>query len=519
VRHNTNLIHDAMVKKAVTLFIFFVMFFFGCAPEDKIPLTFTPIDLDLFSEKLKGFNLLGKFDVNWSDYGFSEEEFIILQDLGFNFVRLPLDYRTYTQTGNWDVFLEDQIAEIDRAIEWGRKYGVHVCINLHRAPGYCVNQSTLPANQDLDLWTDAKAQEAFVNHWAYFSTRYKDVPYDELSFNLVNEPGDMDENTYVNVMQKAINKIQSINPDRVIFVDGLNYSREIMLSLKNAKNIIQAIHVYDPFTLTHYKASWVAGSDTWPVPVWPMTDISQFLYGPWKNEYQSSLVLEGDFLKDTEITINVQQVSIQSTLQINLDDAEIFNKAFICGPDPGEDWIEIVPTQWGYQNISKKDYSVVLPVDGTRLKITNTDGDWMTINKITIKSGTGELVIIPGNTSWGSRQDTYKITSEGKITDVNGNPVVALSNLTNSLEIARAENIPVMIQEFGVYNQTPHDVTLAYLTDVVSVFNKNKVGYAMWNLIGSMGNINSDRVDCTYEQYRGKLLDSEMTTILHSTGN
>ncbi len=507
-----------MVKRAVKLFIFSAIFFFGCAPEDEQPITFTPIDLDLFSENLKGFNLLGKFDVNWSNYGFSEEEYIILQDLGFNFVRLPLDYRTYTQPGNWDVFLKDKIAEIDKAIEWGKKYGVHVCISLHRAPGYCVNQSSLPANQDLDLWTDATAQEAFVNHWAYFAIRYKDVPYNELSFNLVNEPGDMDENTYVNVMQKAIDKIQSINPDRVIFVDGLNYSREIMLSLKNAKNIIQVIHVYDPFTLTHYKASWVQGSDTWPVPVWPMTDISHYLYGPWKNEYHSSLVLEGDFLKDTEITINVQQVSIQSTLQIKLDDAEIFNKAFICGPDLGEEWTEILLTQWGYQNISRKDYSVVLPFDGTRLTITNKDGDWMTYNQITIKSGTGELVIIPANTTWGSRQGTYKITSEGKITDVNGNPVVALSNLTNCLEIARSENIPVMIQEFGVYNQTPHDVTIAYLTDVVSVFNKNKVGYAMWNLIGSMGIINSDRTDCTYEQYRGKLLDREMTTILQSTG-
>jgi endoglucanase len=74
-----------------------------------------------------------------------------------------------------------------------------------------------------------------------------------------------------------------------------------------------------------------------------------------------------------------------------------------------------------------------------------------------------------------------------------------------------------MIQEFGVYNQTPHQVTLDYLTDVVSVLNKNNVGYAMWNMIGSMGIINSGRADCTYEQYRGKQIDREMTTILQST--
>ena len=40
--------------------------------------------------------------------------------------------------------------------------------------------------------------------------------------------------------------------------------------------------------------------------------------------------------------------------------------------------------------------------------------------------------------------------------------------LPTTFKTARSEKIPVMIQEFGVYNQTPHDVTLSYLTDVVS---------------------------------------------------
>ena len=108
------------------------------------------------------------------------------------------------------------------------------------------------------------------------------------------------------------------------------------------------------------------------------------------------------------------------------------SKDFLCAADPGEDWTQIISTQWGYQNISGKDYSVTLPSDGTRLTITNTEGDWMTFNKLTISSGTDKVVIIPGNTTWGSMQDTYKITAEGKITDIEGNPVIALGTLTGS---------------------------------------------------------------------------------------
>lgn len=496
------------------IFLLAALTFSGCEHNSDKPLVFTPIDLHDFSQIHKGFNLLGKYDVGWSNNGYQEEEFIILKDLGFNFARLPLDYRTYTLTGNWDIFLEEEISKIDQALAWGQQYGVHICINIHRAPGYCVNPGTVPSNQELDLWTDREAQEAFIKHWAYFAEHYKDISYRDLSFNLLNEPKNMDENTYAEVMQRTIDRIQRINPDRIIFVDGLNYSRQIIPSLKNNKNIIQALHVYDPMTLTHYKASWVEASDTWPLPVWPMADIPVYLYGPWQADYQSSLVLEGNFSKDTKLTINVQQVSNKSTIKIRLDGSEIFSKVFICTSDPGEDWTKILITQWGYQNISGKDYSVVLPSGGTRLTISNTEGDWLSFNRLTFSYGDEETVIIPGNTSWGAKQRTCRLTSEGKVTDEDGNPLVALGSIIANLELARQQNIPVMIQEFGVYNKTPHDVTIGYLKDVVSVFKSKNIGYAMWNMIGSMGIINSKRADCNYEQYRGKSLDRGMTTIL-----
>ncbi len=507
-----------IIQTRVLMVILAIMLFCGCDREEEL-LVFTPIDLDQFSENHKGFNLLGKFDVGWSNNGFTEEEFIIVKDLGFNFVRLPLDYLTYTQQGNWDVFLEEEIAEIDLAVEYGKKYGVHVCINLHRAPGYSVNTSVvLPPNQNVSLWTDASAQKAFVNHWDYFATRYRDIPADQLSFNLINEPGSVDESSYVKVMKMAIDRIQSINPDRIIFVDGLNYARDIMLSLKDRKNIIQALHVYDPFTLTHYKANWVAGSDSWPLPVWPMTDINVYLYGPVKSEYQSPLILEGSFPKDMEVIVNVRQVSVQSKLEIKLDNALIYSKSFVCGFEPGEDWTQIISTQWGYQNISNKDYSVKLPQSGGKISIANTVGDWMTFNKIKLRTATDTLEIIPANTSWAIKQSSYKITTEGRITYMDGNPAVPLGNLIQKLEKARSESIPVMIQEFGVYNKTPYNVTLSYLKDVISVFNNSNVGYAMWNMIGSMGILNSERSDCIYESYRSKSLDRQMTTIMQSTG-
>ena len=476
-------------------------------------------DLKAFCSQQKGFNLLGKFDVSWSNTGFSQKEYSVIHDLGFNFVRLPLDYRTYTLAGNWDSFTESKLVNIDQAVEWGKQYNVHVCINLHRAPGYCVNAvDNLPVNQQLNLWKDSVAQKAFVNHWLMFAKRYKDIPADRLSFNLVNEPSDVEEEVYVSVMNKAIKAIHDITPNRIIFVDGLGYGRGLLLSLKGIPNIAQAIHSYDPFQLTHYKASWVNGSSDWPVPQWPMLSISNFLYGPWKSEFKSPLVIQGDFESGTEIIVNVQQVSIESTLSIKAGSKAVLSKKFVCGPTLGTDFTKIVETQWGYQNISNKDFSVILSEGATTISFENSAGDWMTLNSISIKNGNVMHTFNLSDNTWGRKQGTYKLDENGSLKNTDGSDLLPFKDYRDVVEIATQNNIPIMVQEFGVHNQTPHKVAVDFLADLSAFFRENNLGWALWNLTGSFGILNSSRSDCAYENYEGYYLDQEMLDALTKSG-
>lgn len=475
-------------------------------------------DISAFCSNQKGFNLLGKFDVSWSNSGFTQKEFSTIKDLGFNFVRLPLDYRTYTQAGNWDNFIELQLAKIDQAVQWGAQYNVHVCINLHRAPGYCVNSTTLPVNQQLNLWTDSVAQKAFVKHWEFFANRYKNISADQLSFNLVNEPSNVSEEVYVTVMKKAIDVIHQITPNRVIFVDGLEYGRKVLLSLKDKPNIAQAMHSYDPFQLTHYKADWVSGSSDWPVPQWPMLNISNYLYGPIKSEFKSSLLLQGNFAQGIEITVNVGQVSSESTLRVTAGNKVIYTKKFICGPELGTDFTKIVQTQWGYQNISNKDFSATLTEQASKITFDNVSGDWMTINYITIKQGENSKTYTFSDNTWGKKQETYLVDENGNLKDSNGNDLLPFKDYKSFFDIAKENNIPVMVQEFGVHNKTPHSVAVAFLADLSAFFREQNVGWALWNLTGSFGILNSTRSDCTYETYQGYKLDREMLEALTKPG-
>jgi hypothetical protein len=93
-----------------------------------------------------GFNLLEYFstDPDWMKYFpykndgmFVEDDFRWIRDWGFNWVRLPMDYRFWT-TPDLFTINEKQVEPIDRAIRLGEKYGVHINICLHRAPGLCI---------------------------------------------------------------------------------------------------------------------------------------------------------------------------------------------------------------------------------------------------------------------------------------------------------------------------------------------------------------------------------------------
>ena len=498
------------------LFVFLSIFscFTGTSCQKTAEDTGQVPDLVQFCAERKGFNLLGKFDVSWSNEGFTEKEFSMIHELGFNFVRLPLDYRTYTKTGDWNQFIESEVHEIDQAVEWGIRYDVHVCINLHRAPGFCVNESTLPPNQQLDLWADTVAQNAFVRHWEFFANRYKDIAPDKLSFNLVNEPAGVTEDVYVPIMKRAITAIHDVSPDRIVFVDGLEYGRILIPALKDEPNVAQAMHCYDPFGLTHYRAEWVDGADLWPLPQWPMLWVCTYLYGPWKSEYKSPLVIEASLPQGTEVIVNVRQVSIESTLQIKADNQVILSKKFLCGADTGADFSQVVNTQWGYQNISNKDFSAVTTTAAARLAFENVSGDWMTINSITLKWDSHVATFFLSDDTWGEKQASYSMDAEGTLKAPDGSDLLPFETYRTNFALAKEDSIPLMVQEFGVYNKTPHAVALGFLSDLVRFFDENNAGWALWNFSGSFGILNSDRSDCTYEYFKGYQLDRQMLEIL-----
>lgn len=323
----------------------------------------------------KGFNLTEKTGGGFRRK-FNEQDFEIMTELGFNFARIPMSYWNWSTKEDWFTINEDIIKDIDEVIEFGKQYKIHINLNFHRIPGYCINGRNL---EPFDLFDDTsenmqKALNGAIYHWKYFAQRYKGISNDILTFDLINEPPPMkDETRYIEIIKALVENIREEDPERLIVVDGKDIGRNPVLGVAEM-GLVQSTRGYDPMSVSHYTATWVPKHEfeTFNFPAWPLTG----------------------------------------------DNGKLWDK------------------------------------EALREKLIK---------------------------SW--------------------QPVVE-------------QGIQVHVGEWGCYNKTPHDVALAWMRDLLSLWKEADWGYSMWNLKGDFGILNSGREDVKYEDYKGHKLDRKMLELL-----
>jgi endoglucanase len=245
----------------------------------------------------RGFNLLEKF--NGRNDPFREQDFEWMAEWGFNFVRLPMDYRGWIVDKDWTRFHEPTLKQIDDAVKLGEKHGIHVHLNFHRAPGYTVARP----GEEKSVWSDEEALRVCALHWGTFAKRYRGVPNRLLSFNPFNEPSEVKPEVYRRVMVRIAEAVREHDSSRLIICDGRGYGRIPPAELLDLE-VAAATRGYEPFNLTHYHANWVNGSDKWAEPTYPSTGnnpwnkdtMRERLIAPWKKlEGQGMGVMVGEF--------------------------------------------------------------------------------------------------------------------------------------------------------------------------------------------------------------------------------
>ena len=115
-----------------------------------------------------------------------EDDFARLKELGFDFVRIPIDeVQFWDEEGNklpeaWDL--------LKNALDWSRKYGLRAIVDLHIIRSHyfnAVNEDDKAANT---LFTSDEAQEGLINLWRQLSEFLKDRSNDWVAYEFMNEP-------------------------------------------------------------------------------------------------------------------------------------------------------------------------------------------------------------------------------------------------------------------------------------------------------------------------------------------
>lgn len=232
------------------------------------------------TRRWRGVNLIELFSTSarWAEefpirlgQGIQESDFAALAELGLTFARIPLSYLWFG-TGPYSRSIDpSRFALVDRAVELGRTHGIHVSLNLHRAPGYCVNsRSHFDVPEPGDLFTDASRQALFREYWTLLAQRYADVPPAELSFNLLNEPPRTDDATFDTVFGRTAEAIWQVTPERVVVLEGWDAGvQPPPLVWATHPRVVTSVHVYKPFDVTHHRVPWVEAATA--EPAWPLS--------------------------------------------------------------------------------------------------------------------------------------------------------------------------------------------------------------------------------------------------------
>jgi endoglucanase len=271
----------------------------------------------------RGFNIQGRFGSPGHPYdrpAFDEFDFATMAEWGFDFARLPLSYWVWGSRDDWSVIREEPLTHIDKAVDLGKQHNIHININFHRIPGYCINQREL---EPADVFTGTapqreKALSAAKFHWQAFAKRYKGIPNRRLSFDLINEPPKMRsyegalEERYVEIVNVLVAGIREIDPHRLIFADGMNIGQAPVAGIVPL-GLVQSTRGYQPKAVSHHTANWVPKDEfeTFNAPTWPLKDDQGQL---WDRTYLQ------------KVYVDLYKVITEEGVQVHVGEWGCFNK-------------------------------------------------------------------------------------------------------------------------------------------------------------------------------------------------
>jgi endoglucanase len=182
----------------------------------------------------------------------TEKDIRFIDSTGFDHIRLPIDEeQMWDEKGKRH---EDAFILLQNCLEWCRKDGLRVVVDLHILRSHDFNAKDRP------LWTVPAEQDKFIALWKDLSGFLHGWPNAMVAYEFMNEPVADDAEQWNRLISRVTDSIRHWEPVRVLVIGSNRWqSADTFDKLKvpaKDTNIILSFHFYEPFTLTHYQASW-----------------------------------------------------------------------------------------------------------------------------------------------------------------------------------------------------------------------------------------------------------------------
>lgn len=188
---------------------------------------------------------------------FTQKDIAFIDSSGFDHIRLPVDeQQLWDSSGNR---YDSAFKLLDSCLTWANISGLRVVLDLHILRSHHFNEKEKP------LWTHPAAQDKFISLWQDLSSAVHQWPNGMLAYEFMNEPVADDPEQWNRLLARVRDSIRSWEPERVLVIGSNRWqSANTFDQLKippNDKNILLSFHFYEPFHLTHFKASWTKLKD------------------------------------------------------------------------------------------------------------------------------------------------------------------------------------------------------------------------------------------------------------------
>ena len=183
---------------------------------------------------------------------FTRNDVEFIASLGYDHIRFPIDEeQMFTEDGQRE---PEAFELLHNALGWCKEFNLRAVVDLHILRSHHFNANEKP------LFTDPNAQEQFYECWRKISGELKKYSVDKVAYEPMNEPVANDPEIWNVIVNRCAEVIRSLEPRRTIIMGSNRWqSFSTVKDLRvpeNDPNIIISFHYYDPFLLTHYKASW-----------------------------------------------------------------------------------------------------------------------------------------------------------------------------------------------------------------------------------------------------------------------